>query len=364
MHVTPQGRGQAAGTGPKPGRAGRFFRHPEPGGTAGPVWPVFLTFKGCPGRCVFCAQHLQTGRPPRPLSRVLEDMAAGLEAAGRAGRGPYELAFYGGVFTGLPEPWPERFLAEAARLREMGLVTRVRCSTRPDACDPARLARLAAAGLSLVELGAQTFDDGVLAASGRGHDAAATRRAARDIRAAGLSLGLQLLPGLPGHTPAAFARDAAETAALGPEIVRLHPCLVVAGTGLADLYRAGRYAPWDLGTTLAALAGALPVLWRAGARVVRIGLAPQPDFDAAILAGPVHPALGARVRAMALCDLVAAEVLALGGPAAGLAAPARFAGQFFGHGRELAPRYQDLGLGPGTVRFEAREDFFLAARAV
>lgn len=291
-------------------------------------------------------------------------MVAGLEAAGRAGRGPYELAFYGGVFTGLPDPWPGRFLVEAGRLRQHGLVTRVRCSTRPDACHPARLARLAGAGLDMVELGAQTFDDAVLAEAGRGHDAAATRQAARNVREAGLGLGLQLLPGLPGHTPEAFVRDAAEVAALAPEIVRLHPCLVVAGTRLAARYLAGRYAPWDLEATVEALAGALPVLWRAGARVARIGLAPEPGLADAVLAGPAHPALGGRVRALALYQCLADEIRALGGPPAGLAAPARFAGQFFGHGRELVPRYQTLGLSPETVRFETREDFFLAAQAV
>lgn len=348
-----------------PGQArGLFFRHPEPETPRSRIWPVFLTFQGCPGRCVFCAQHLQSGSPPAPLERVLAAMTEGLEAAGRQGRGPYELAFYGGVFTALPDPWPWRFLEAAARLRAAGLVTRVRCSTRPDACAPPLLERLRGAGLDLVELGAQTFDDAVLAAAGRGHDSAATRRAACDVRRAGLDLGLQLLPGLPGHTPEGLLRDAAEAAALAPGVVRLHPCLVIDGTPLAALFRSGRYVPWDLDTTLDALARALPLLWRAGARVARIGLCPEPAFQAAVLAGPVHPALGARARARALLAIVAAEVRALGGRAAGLAAPRRFAGELFGHAGELVPAYAVLGLGKANVRFEARPDFFLAAREV
>ncbi|EFL49137.1 Radical SAM domain protein [Solidesulfovibrio fructosivorans JJ]] len=343
---------------------GRIFRHPEPETPRSRVWPVFVTFQGCPGRCLFCAQHLQSGHAPQPLSRVLAEMAAGLEEAGRLGRGPYELAFYGGVFTALPDPWPMRFLETAARFREAGLVTRVRCSTRPDACAPGLLARLAGAGLDMVELGAQTFDDAVLRAAGRGHDAASVRRAAVDVVRAGMGLGVQLLPGLPGHTPRELARDAVEAAALAPEVVRLHPCLVVDGTPLAGLYREGRYAPWDLDTTISALADALPVLWRAGARVVRIGLCPEPALQAAVLAGPAHPALGARVRARALLGLVAAEVRAMGGFAGALAAPRRFAGEFFGHAGELRPAYAALGLGRHNVRFEARADFLLTAREV
>lgn len=349
---------------PREGEAGRLFRHPEPRKPASRVWPVYLTFQGCPGRCVFCAQHLQSGQTPRPLDDVLRDMTDGLRAAGRAGRGPYELAFYGGVFTALPDPWPWRFLEAAAGLRREGLVTRVRCSTRPDACPPEKLARLAAGGLDLLELGAQTFDDAVLDAAGRRHDAKATRQAARDAKQAGLRLGLQLLPGLPGHTPAALARDVAETAALEPETVRLHPCLVVAGTPLASLYRNGGYRPWSLDATVAALADALPVLWRAGARVIRIGLAPEPDFDAAILAGPRHPALGERVRARALAGLVGAQIRRLGGPPAGLAVPRRFSGELFGHAGELTAAYAAMGLPRERVSWWDREEFYLWSRVV
>ncbi|MFP5259166.1 MAG: radical SAM protein, partial [Acidobacteriota bacterium] len=281
---------------PKMAAGGRIFRHPEPSKPRLRVWPVFLSYQGCPGRCVFCAQHLQSGTRPQPLETTLARMEQELAAAARAGRGPYELAFYGGVFTALPWPWPARFLAVAEQFRERGLIGRVRCSTRPDACSPELLARLAGLGLSLVEIGVQTFDDAVLAAAGRGHDAAASRRAAGRVRAAGLGLGLQLLPGLPGHAPADLARDVAETCALAPEIARLHPCLVVDGTPLAGLYRAGRFTPWSLDTTLSALAAAVLPLWRAGIRVARLGLAPEPGLAAAVLAGPRHPALGARVR--------------------------------------------------------------------
>jgi histone acetyltransferase (RNA polymerase elongator complex component) len=313
---------------------------------------------------VFCAQPVQAGAPPVPLAQTLAAMERELEQAARDGRGPYELAFYGGVFTALPEPWPRRFLEAGLRFRRTGLVGRMRCSTRPDACPPGLLTELAGLGLDLVEIGAQTFDDAVLAASGRGHDAEATRRAARAVRAAGLELGLQLLPGLPGHDRAAWARDVAESCALAPSLVRIHPCLVVEGTALADLYRAGRHVPWPLEATLDALAEALVPLWRAGAAVARLGLAPEPGLEAAVLAGPRHPALGDRARARALLALVREEVAALGAPAAGLFAPRRFAGQLFGHGGELVPAYAALGIARDTVRLTRDEDFFLAAKAV
>ena len=355
---------RTTGTVPAGAVPGRCFRHPEPERGALRIWPVYLTYQGCPGRCVFCAQHLQSGRAVASLDRIAAAMRADLDAARDAGRGPYELAFYGGVFTALPHPWPERFLEVAVRARADGLISRVRCSTRPDACDPALLARLGAAGLDLVEIGAQTFCDPVLAAAGRGHDAESIRRAVRAVRQAGLALGLQLLPGLPGHTLTDLASDVAETASLAPEIVRLHPCLVPRGTPLEALFRSGRFTPWGLEETMDGLAAALPVLWRAGIRVARIGLAPEPGLLHEIVAGPWHPALGGRVRARATLALVAEEIRAMGGPVAGLVAPRRYGGELFGHAGELLPAYAALGLPKQAIRFEDRPDFVLMAKSV
>lgn len=135
------------------------FTHPEPTPHPTRVWPVFLPFAGCPYRCVFCAQDKQTGRDGVELEKILHALEHDLDDALAAGRGPYELAFYGGTFTALPEPWPQMFLGLAMRYRERGLVTHVRCSTRPDCVDDFSLSMLRAQGLDMVELGIQSFDD-------------------------------------------------------------------------------------------------------------------------------------------------------------------------------------------------------------
>jgi len=77
------------------------------------VVPVFLPFRGCPVRCVFCAQDVQTGLGGASASRGEpgRDGAGGLLRAARhglrlrheQGQAPAELAFYGGTFTALPE---------------------------------------------------------------------------------------------------------------------------------------------------------------------------------------------------------------------------------------------------------------------
>ncbi|MBU1230463.1 MAG: radical SAM protein [Proteobacteria bacterium] len=324
------------------------FAHPEPPrpGARPRVYPVFLPQAGCPGRCIYCNQPAQTGQRPEALETLLARARAGALAL-PADAGPVELAFYGGTFTALPPPWPERLLGLAAELRGLGRVSRVRCSTRPDAVSPELLSHLRGLGLDLVELGVQSFQDAALARSRRGYDGALALAACRMVRQASLSLGVQLLPGLPGHSAQDLARDIETIAALAPEhspeLVRLYPCLVLEGTELAGMWRSGAYAPWGLPETVDALARALLRLWAAGIPAARLGLAEEQGLG--VLAGPRHPALGQMARARALFLHVRELLAALPEPATTLSVPRRWQGEVLGQGNALREDYAALGLG-------------------
>ncbi|WP_319582620.1 radical SAM protein [uncultured Pseudodesulfovibrio sp.] len=335
------------------------FSHSEPQPASARIWPVFLPFAGCPYRCVFCAQDKQTGRDHADLAAILDQLETDFDSVLAQGRGPYELAFYGGTFTALPAPWPERFLDLATRFRKRGLIARVRCSTRPDCVDSDGLERLSALGLDMVELGIQSFDDEALRASGRGYSGAVARGACDTVRASGLALGVQLLPGLPGDRPGLFQSDVRTAAGLKPETARLYPCLVVRGTPLADLWERGAYVPWTTDRAVRELAEALPVLWAEGVRVIRLGLAPEPTLDENVLAGPFHPALGQSARALALLEIIRTRVAELEQRPSLLEVPSRYSGEFYGHGRELAPAYFELGFSRDSIRFVDTDSFLL-----
>lgn len=322
------------------------------------ILPVFLPFAGCPGRCVFCAQDRQTGTG-EDVGAALDHAAVALEeTAARGASGGVELAFYGGTFTALPPAPREAALTLFTRYRARGVVSHGRCSTRPDALNAAAdgvpvLDRLAGAGLDLVELGVQSFDDTALTLSRRGYDGRAAEAGCRAVRRAGLALGIQLLPGMPGVTPEVFLRDVDRALALHPACLRFYPCLVPEGTGLAALWRAGRYAPWSAEDTVSALGEGLRRAWAAGVPVVRLAVAPEAAFDASLLAGPRHPALGSMVQAEALLATVRKARERLGRPPERLSLPRGCQGYMYGQHGALRGAWAALALPPERVRFHA-----------
>lgn len=180
------------------------------------------------------------------------------------------------------------------------------------------------------------------------------------VRESDLDLGVQLLPGMPGQTAAAFGEDVRRTAALRPRMARLYPCLVLKGAPLAGAWRRGEYSPWELGRTVQELACAARVFWDAGVVLGRLGVAQESGLEQQIIAGPWHPALGCRIRGEALFMLVEQQVRKMKRKPAGLLAPRRYQGEFWGHKGELAPLYENLGLARSTVRFVQKGYFVLS----
>ena len=307
------------------------------------ILPIFLPFQGCPQRCLYCAQNRQTGRAGVNLDTMYTDLQKRLRQTAAAGE-HLELGFFGGTFTGLPLEWMDRFLNLANRFKSQGTVTRVRCSTRPDFVKPRRLEHLAAAGLDLIELGIQSFDGQVLTASRRGYSADTAHNACLRVVRYGFALGIQLLPGLPGHTPRLWQSDAAHVLHLAPECLRIYPCLVLARTPLAELWRQGDYTPWSLRQAVRTLAPSLTAFNQAQIALIRMGLPPEPELVDTILAGPWHPAFGELVRSRAALRAVISHSRLLGAGPKTLFVPRTHMSQIVGHKKGNLPLLQKIGL--------------------
>lgn len=205
------------------------------------------------------------------------------------------LAFYGGSFTGIPGDLFDQYLEVASALVKAGVVHGIKASTRPDLIDAGVVARLAEAGFVEIELGAQSLDDNVLALSRRGYEGAAVARAAHMIRHAGLRLGLQLMPGLPGEDRESFKATVEGILALHPDTARIYPTIVLAGTPLEDQYRASAYTPLTLDEAIERSLYAWARLRDRGCSVLRMGLPPGDGLR--VVAGPIHPSFGYLVKA-------------------------------------------------------------------
>lgn len=248
----------------------------------------FIPHRGCPHRCSFCDQRAISGEAlpvtPDGVAAQLRDAFAKPQHPGT------EIAFFGGSFTCLPREEMTAYLEAAQPYVRRGQAAGIRCSTRPDGISPDVLGLLKDYGVTAVELGAQSMDDGVLALNGRGHRAVHVERAAGQIREAGLSLGLQMMVGLLGEKAGGEMETAQRLAQLGPDTLRIYPVLVMKGTLLAQWYESGRYLPLTLDEAAVRCGRLLRFFEQRGIRVIRMGLHPEPSLEQNLLAGPYHPA--------------------------------------------------------------------------
>lgn len=237
------------------------------------IIPVFIPHRGCPNDCVFCNQKAITARQadvtPDDVRNLIDKYLPTLTGRGLE---TIEVAFFGGSFTGIPIEEQSAFLEVAADYKSRGLIDRIHMSTRPDYIDRSILDNLKSYGADVIELGVQSFDDAVLKAAGRGHDAKAVYTACDLIKEYGFELGIQLMIGLPGDSLESCLYSAGETVRVAPAIARLYPTIVLNDTKLFEMYRAGTYHPLTTEEAVAITKEMYKILYGAGINIIRVGL--------------------------------------------------------------------------------------------
>ena len=205
----------------------RYFRE---GGQAG-----FETKRGCPGRCIYCADPLAKGRETRtrPPRAVVDELVNLLE------QGIDHLHTCDSEFN-----LPERHAIEVCReIAHRGLGDKLRWYAY---CAPAPFSRELAgsmreAGCVGVNFGADHGDEAMLRRLGRGFTPDDILDATRRCQEAGMAVMLDLLLGSLGETQEGIVRtielmQRAEPEQVGISLgVRVYP-----GTRLADLVLAAR----------------------------------------------------------------------------------------------------------------------------
>ena len=269
------------------------------------IIPIFIMNNGCPHRCIFCNQKITAGNfPPKITKEFFDSTVTSYLSSNKDKSRNVEIAFYGGSFTGINLDYQEELLSRADSFIQKELVHSIRISTRPDYIFENNLAILKKYNVTTIEIGAQSFMDEVLQFAQRGHDSTAIVKAMTILKDHGFRTGLHLMAGLPRDTKEGFIYSLDKTVELKPDTVRINPVIVFRGTALAEEFRKGKYRPLDLSDTVELCGLAWKKLSLAEIRVIRIGLQSTPEMekDGAVVAGPIHPALGSLVLSSVFYD--------------------------------------------------------------
>ena len=209
----------------------------------------------CQRRCSYCDFAIAVRRriPADAYVAAVERELALVAAAERDGaaREPLETVYLGG---GTPSLLPAEAVAALLRtVRERsggepgeweGI--ELTLEANPEDVTAERAAAWRRAGVNRVSLGAQSFDDRVLAWMHRSHDARAIGDAVRTLGRAGLTnVSLDLIFALPAELGRDWGHDVAQALALGPPHLSLYGLTVEERTPLARWIARGRSAAPD-----------------------------------------------------------------------------------------------------------------------
>jgi elongator complex protein 3 len=257
----------------------------------------------CPGNCIFCPDDAQL-----PKSYLREE--PGAARAFQNEFDPYrqvrsridsyraighpvdkiELLILGGSWSAYPIAYRKQFVKrcfdamndkdaetleqaqewnEQAQSRNVGLVI----ETRPDEITPQEIANMRALGVTKVQMGAQSFDDEILAKNLRGHDVAATLKATALLRAAGFKIVLHWMPNLLGTTPQSDRVDFQRMwdGGFSPDELKIYPTQLLEQAPLYAYWQRGEFMPYttqELIDLIADIKPSIPIYNRVN-RIIR-----------------------------------------------------------------------------------------------
>lgn len=231
----------------------------------------------CPADCIYCPQGKNSpksymGVEPTTLRAIrnnydpykqLENRLHHFHITGHP-TDKCELILMGGTFTAMNNPFRRNFikrcydalneknsstLEEAIRLNEtapnrcVGLTI----ETRSDFCDEKIISEILGYGTTRVEIGVQSTSNSILKKVNRGHDTRCNKDAFSRLRKAGLKITAHWMPGLTGLFELDLNKEISLFSRLfsdpsyRPDELKIYPTLVIPGTKLHEMWKAGKY---------------------------------------------------------------------------------------------------------------------------
>lgn len=241
---------------------------------------VYVHIPYCPAVCPYCDFNVAVRKAP-PWSELQSAIASELRARVTAVRGTLNSIYIGGGTPSLAPPGTIAELLAAIRENIPGRPREVTLEANPGTVTLASLESYLAAGVSRISLGWQSTHDRLLATLGRTHDAAASRQAARDVRAAGFdNMSIDLIFAVPGQTQDDLDADLDAVLAMSPEHVSLYGLTYHEGTPFERARRQGTLTPVDELTEAGMFTHIAERLTRAGYRHYEVSNFAKPGFEA------------------------------------------------------------------------------------
>jgi oxygen-independent coproporphyrinogen-3 oxidase len=210
--------------------------------TPDPVRHLYIHIPFCPAKCSYCAfaTHIGSLKLAPAYLRALDLEMARVAASGRTDS--LETVYFGGGTPSmLSATQIAGILATVSSNFCLSPSAEVTLEAHPATVDERKLKEVRAAGVTRISFGAESFDDQLLAAIGRTHSASDVRRVVPQAREAGFeSIALDLIYGLPGHTPRSWEHSLRSAIESGVDHLSLYPLSVEPKTVLAHRQKRGR----------------------------------------------------------------------------------------------------------------------------
>lgn len=232
----------------------------------------------CPGQCIFCPtlegfpKSYLAGEPAADRARQLnynpfKQVQSRLESLRLQGHSidKIELRIIGGTWSFYPKQYQTWFIkkcfeaanqkkaktliqAQKTNQKAKNRIVGLSIETRPDFITEKEIFRLRELGVTLVEMGVQTTSDEIHQQCQTGLTAGKISQTTRLLKEAGFKVLYQIMPNLPGSTP---AKDLEVMDILfsdqgfKPDWLKIYPCLVCKGAKLYQQWQKGRWQPYS-----------------------------------------------------------------------------------------------------------------------
>jgi len=183
-----------------------------------PPLSLYVHLPWCLRKCPYCDFNSHESKAAPPEAQYLDALRADLDAAlplvwGRR----IGSVFIGGGTPSLFAPESiDRLLADVRARLPLAPACEITLEANPGTFERERFRAFAAAGVTRLSIGVQSFDDDSLRAIGRVHDAAQAHAAVQEAAEAFDTFNIDLMYALPGQTLAVLERDLQQALSYAP----------------------------------------------------------------------------------------------------------------------------------------------------